>query len=885
MKNLQSILEVTWVPIGADPAKTSTGARNMPLEMKNVINSLRRELKDNGIELGVISSAGRDAYNQGRVMYANWFDLPQNQKKQGETDEVLLARRKKYITGLYRGRKSVAVDKIFADAYRIGKDGKGGIKPETLKTALDNVETYLTANPISKHQGNGAIDVPSNSKLSNFIKSGKSKYAKSCLPESNHLHIALNIKASTTPYVKPTGTKENPIALKPVDVKSSDTPVDTPVDAAPDTPVSVKEITTDKFVKLRRFFGDKTIKISPANVSDSSSKIKKTAVVEYNNSVYSLSQMLNEKFGDGLKQKASKLLKGKQKNISLSNSSATASVKPTSDTDVKPKALEKPTFNLIYDKKSNLIQIEASNGEATNYIGYGIKNVTDQTEQHELANLIGIENFKTNQEIEAEEKEKGSFSSSNIMSDGDEKFAVGPSAARAKELSNVNSTFEYAMGSVSHRHTNPKLWRINFTGKLPRKGAFKVGDYVQFKHAEGISKSETTKHKVLDVGAGSFEWLGGSYISIKLPSDAVPTKPAKDSWTWKSEPYDIAGREKRPSGLYGEPLGENDTWTLSIKEIAKGKWELSAKTSYAEGVITVTDAAKGESEGKVFFTRKGGRPQEVYKRKEKDYFLKGILLINKDYENTGIVVKVVSDKVKKKAVAAASVAKYKKTHASASAGGKIKHSYKGDKAANISIIEKAASDAGITNPKSIIGMLTVIGKESNFLPKTEKMKYSVERLPEVWSRFSKTGKRVQKGTGKNHYNDLAKQYANDASKLGNLVYSGKTGNGNEASGDGYKYRGRGFNQITFKGTYAKYAKLIGKDILNKPDLLNDPGIAAETAVSFLLNRFKQKNIDPNSFTSVDDALVKYAKANAGWKSDATVPIRNARKYKKKFSEA
>ena len=673
MKNLQSILEVIWVPKGADPAKTSTGARNMPIEMKNVIDSLRRELKDNGIELGVISSAGRDAYNQGRVMYANWFDLPQNQKKQGETDEVLLARRKKYITRLYRGRKSVAVDKIFADAYRIGKDGKGGIKPDVLKTALDNVETYLTANPISKHQGNGAIDVPSNSKLSNFINSGKSKYAKSCLPESNHLHIALNMKASATPYVKPAGTPENPIILDPVDIKTSDAPVDV------STEVPIKDIKTDKFVKLRQFFGNRTIKISPANVSDDDSKVKKTAVVEYNNSVYSLSQMLNEKFGDGLKRKANKLLKGKQRAISVSNSPKPPKpVVPTADDSVvKSKTLEKPTFNLIYDKKYNLIQIEASNGKATNYIGYGIKHVTDQAEQRELANLMGIQNFKTNQEIEAEEKKgKGSFSSRNAMSGSDETLALTPSAA-----------------------------------------------------------------------------------------------------------------------------------------------------------------------------------------------------------------KVVSDKVKKKAVVAATVAKYKKTHTSASAGGKIKHSYKGDKAANISIIEKAASDAGITNPKSIIGMLTVIGKESNFLPKTEKMKYSVERLPEVWSRFSKTGKAVRKGYGKNNYNDLAKQYANNASKLGNLVYSDKHGNGNPASGDGYKYRGRGFNQITYKGTYEKYAKITGKDIVNKPDLLNDPSVAAEAAVAFLLNRFKQKNIDPNSFTSVDDALIRYAQANAGWKSDATVPIKSARKYKNKFSEA
>ena len=868
MKNLQSILEVTWTPKGVDPIKTSTGARNMPLEMKNVIDSLRQELKDNGIELGAISSAGRDAYNQGRIMYANWFDLPQNQKKQGETDEVLLARRKKYITGLYRGNKSVAVDKIFADAYRIGKDGNGGIKPDVLKTALDNVETYLTANPISKHQGNGAIDVPSNSKLSNFIKSGKSKYAKSCLPESNHLHIALNIKASATPYVKPTGTKENPIALKSVDIKSSDTPVDTPADAStdatPDIPISVKEITTDKFVKLRRFFGNKTIKISPANVSDSDSKVKKTAVVEYNNSVYSLSQMLNEKFGDGLKQKAGKLLKGKQKAISLSNSNAPkpASSTAAKATDVKSKTLEKPTFNLIYDKKYNLIQIEASNGEATNYIGYGIKHVTNNADQYELANLMGIENFKTNQEIKAEKEKKDSFSSRKAMSASDGKFAIGPSAKRIKELSDVNSTFEYAMGYVSHTNLDPKNWAITFAATRPPENTIKKGDYVQFKHAEGVSKLATTKHKV--TGIWNTNGTQGA-IYVKLPKDAMLTKPTGDtkSYEWKS-------------------TGDGKTYTIKFLEGEKGTWKLSAKSTDGseEGVIDIY-----EGSGKVFFTGKSGTAQKITDKTDKAYFLENMQLVNRDYENTGIIVKVVSAKVKKEAMAAATATKYKKTHTGASTGGKIKHSYTGDKATNISIIEKAASDAGITNTKSIIGMLTVIGKESNFLPKTEKMNYSVERLPEVWSRFSKTGKRVQKGTGKDNYNDLAKQYAGNDSKLANLVYSSKHHNGNEASGDGYKYRGRGFNQITFKGTYEKYAKIIGKDIVNKPDLLNDPEVAAETAVAFLLNRFKQKNIDPNSFTSVDDALVKYAKANAGWKSDATVPIRSARKYKKKFSEA
>jgi putative chitinase len=217
--------------------------------------------------------------------------------------------------------------------------------------------------------------------------------------------------------------------------------------------------------------------------------------------------------------------------------------------------------------------------------------------------------------------------------------------------------------------------------------------------------------------------------------------------------------------------------------------------------------------------------------------------------------------------------------------GKIKHSYSGAASNNISIIENAAIKQGVINPNSIIGMLSVIGKESQFIPKSEKMVYTPGRLAEVWDRFSKTGKRVPKGQGQSNYNELAVQYAGNDQKLANFVYGGQYGNGPESSGDGYKYRGRGFNQITFKGTYEKYGKLLGKNLVGNPDLLNDPNIAAEAAVKFLLNRLKEKNIDPNSFTTTGDAIIKFAGANAGWAKDPSGAIANARKIEPNFSLA
>ncbi len=185
------ILEgVVWKPKGVDLSKTNTGGV-MPPNMKKIVDSLRKELKDNGIKLGTITSGFRDAYNQGRIMYANWFSLSKNKIKSGEDTSALLKKRRKYLVKLYNDKKAQAVDDILASAYKESNDGKGGISPEQLKKALNNVEKYLKSNPISNHQGNRAIDVPPNSALKKFIKEGKSKFAEGCLDEGNHLHIKL----------------------------------------------------------------------------------------------------------------------------------------------------------------------------------------------------------------------------------------------------------------------------------------------------------------------------------------------------------------------------------------------------------------------------------------------------------------------------------------------------------------------------------------------------------------------------------------------------------------------------------------------------------------------------------------------------------------------
>jgi putative chitinase len=65
---------------------------------------------------------------------------------------------------------------------------------------------------------------------------------------------------------------------------------------------------------------------------------------------------------------------------------------------------------------------------------------------------------------------------------------------------------------------------------------------------------------------------------------------------------------------------------------------------------------------------------------------------------------------------------------------------------------------------------------------------------------------------------LAVQYERKPEKIANRVYADRMGNGNEASGDGWKYRGRGALQLTGKANYEAFAKFLGNDeVVTDPD--------------------------------------------------------------------
>ena len=213
---------------------------------------------------------------------------------------------------------------------------------------------------------------------------------------------------------------------------------------------------------------------------------------------------------------------------------------------------------------------------------------------------------------------------------------------------------------------------------------------------------------------------------------------------------------------------------------------------------------------------------------------------------------------------------------------KVVSKYTGEKARNIDLLVSEMQRQGVTNKHSIIGMLSTIGKESGFVPKNE-IPYTNTDNSRIRKIF---GSRVEKLSDE-ELNTLKK----DATKFWDRVYGADdpTGRsqqyGNSQPGDGAKYLGRGFNGITFKGNYKKYGEAVGMDLVSNPEVLNDPKIAAQAAVTFLLTVLKRMGKDPNGFTSNKEAIRAFVQANHGGGSAPAEGIVKAEEIEKNLSVA
>jgi putative chitinase len=124
--------------------------------------------------------------------------------------------------------------------------------------------------------------------------------------------------------------------------------------------------------------------------------------------------------------------------------------------------------------------------------------------------------------------------------------------------------------------------------------------------------------------------------------------------------------------------------------------------------------------------------------------------------------------------------------------------------------------------------LAQIAHETGGLTRSvENLNYTAKRITEIWpTRFATLA--------------LAEPFANNPEKLANKVYANRMGNGSPESGDGYRYRGRGYIQITGKDGYRQTGLRAGLDLLEKPER----AIATEHALRVACAFWQWKDLNP-----------------------------------------
>lgn len=111
-------------------------------------------------------------------------------------------------------------------------------------------------------------------------------------------------------------------------------------------------------------------------------------------------------------------------------------------------------------------------------------------------------------------------------------------------------------------------------------------------------------------------------------------------------------------------------------------------------------------------------------------------------------------------------------------------------------------------------------ESGGFKAKVENLNYSADALNRVFPKYFKNAGRD------------ANQFARKPEAIANIVYANRMGNGDQASGDGYKYRGRGYIQLTGKSNYELFAQSIGKSLDEAVEYASTDAGALESALYF-----------------------------------------------------
>ena len=171
-----------------------------------------------------------------------------------------------------------------------------------------------------------------------------------------------------------------------------------------------------------------------------------------------------------------------------------------------------------------------------------------------------------------------------------------------------------------------------------------------------------------------------------------------------------------------------------------------------------------------------------------------------------------------------------------------------------------ASDYGIDTPLKMAHFLAQTAHESGgFRVMEENLNYSSDRLMAIFPKYFR--------------NIDARSYHRQPEKIANHVYANRMGNGDEESGDGYKFRGRGLIQLTGRSNYTLFAEENDMDVDDAVSYLTTPEGAIESAAWFW-----NRN-DINELAEDDNVVAVTKRINGG-----TNGLDDRRKYTNKFKD-
>jgi putative chitinase len=151
----------------------------------------------------------------------------------------------------------------------------------------------------------------------------------------------------------------------------------------------------------------------------------------------------------------------------------------------------------------------------------------------------------------------------------------------------------------------------------------------------------------------------------------------------------------------------------------------------------------------------------------------------------------------------------------------------------------------INTPERVSAFIAQCTHESGgFKRLKENLNYKWESLRKVFPKYFPT-------------DELAQEYAHKQEQIANRVYGGRMGNGDESSGDGFRYCGRGLIQLTGRNNYTKFAESIGMAVEEVPALLETFEGAVKSACWF----WKTNNL--NQYADAGDILTMTKRINGG----------------------